>query len=204
MAAPTSMSIVNEVVNFFSESNSLSSYQYQPAARWGHHTAVVNGTLYLWGGLRMPHTYFSLERSSELEALNFVEVFEIQNGYWKQRITSGTPPRGFFNYSCAVIGSNIYYFGGDCDGNYQNNLTFLNTENMEWTEITPATSEEVWPMKKQICGMVPFGFSDEEFLHVVGGFATLSSVSPLKDTSSVSFPQDRWCSEEHIYSLKKG
>ena len=105
------------------------SKDYQPKGRKSHTAFVINdGNLYMWGGdqrgLRdFPQVHDSAEK---MRFTSCVEIFDLSRGKWWQQPTSGKPPLAFYGYSSAVIGNDIYYFGGCCpnggDGCYHNSI----------------------------------------------------------------------------------
>lgn len=92
----------------------LAVSRYEPAARYGHTTLLVDGNLYLWVGWMdcIPEVHDSPEKRRFLSS---VDVFQSDCGDWVRQETSGAPPLGVGGYSCAAVGDSLYYFGGWCD-----------------------------------------------------------------------------------------
>ena len=91
----------------------LFSIEYQPMQRREHSTVRVGDYLYMWGGWQpgLPEVHDSEEKKS---ATSVMEVCDLSNGRWEQKPTTGTPPLGLYGYAAAVIGREIFFFGGHC------------------------------------------------------------------------------------------
>jgi hypothetical protein len=97
---------------------------------------------------------------------------DLMTGEWSQHQTKGNPPLGVYDYASAVVGRNIYYFGGYCGHVkcYHNSLYCLNVDNMTWREIA-GTNDRRCPMMKRSCGMVAIKINGEDYLLVIGGYS---------------------------------
>ena len=139
------------------------------------------------------------------EFLSSVDVFQSDCGDWIRRETSGTPPLGVKGYCCAAVGDSLYYFGGYCGhvGCYHNSVHKLSTSSLQWTMLSPSTSESSSgaPMRKSSSGMVGFRDGEEDILCVVAGIAGLT---PSHRQSGAQYKTDfgfAWCNEQHMFSL---
>jgi hypothetical protein len=158
-----------------------SSIDYQPRGRRGHTSHIIEGNLYMWGGYQedLPRVHDSEEKKS---FTSFLEVLDLSRGKWQQHLTLGQPPLAVYDYSSAVIGNDIYYFGGYCpheygDGCYHNSLYRLNVVSKEWSEVSPTTTDN-GPMKKSRCGMAAIRINNQDLLIVIGGYGPTNNNTP--------------------------
>ena len=106
-------------------------------------------------------------------------------------------------YASAVIGREIFFFGGDCNhpGCYHNSLFSFNVDTFNWKELSP-TSPHHGPMMKFRCGMVAVQFDDEAYLVVIGGS---NGIGQQPGTQRGAQYQSRYgyryCNEIHYYKL---
>ncbi|KAG7476980.1 hypothetical protein MATL_G00088550 [Megalops atlanticus] len=96
-----------------------------PPAREGHTLSVVKGKIYLFGGSSAPDAR---------ECLPGVYCFHIVPLTWEKLNIGGFPPKTL-KHSSAVVGDNIYVFGGILDGIASDDLLMFNTVSMTWTPI---------------------------------------------------------------------
>ena len=80
----------------------------------------------MWGGDQedLPRVHDSEEKK---KFISCIEVLDLSRGKWWQEPTIGQPPLAVWGYSSAVIGNDIYYYGGYCphgygDGCHHNSL----------------------------------------------------------------------------------
>ena len=133
---------------------------YEPHARWGHWTALINGKLYTYGGC-----YPGISR----EPPSVVELFDVATELWVQSPTSGPPPPGFIDAVCVVMGENCYHFGGRNGVDYFNGIHKLNSHTLIWKELKPMNPHAA-PMCKAGTCMVSFS---ERYLVTFAGYGTL-------------------------------
>ena len=174
----------------------------EPAGRRDHSTAVVDHQLYLWGGTQqgMPEVHDSADKRHFFSS---VEVFDLNNGCWEQRTTSGTPPLGEQDFACVAVRNELHYFGGYCGHSdcYDNSVHTLSTSTLQWRMLAPSTTDDGAPMKKKWCGMVHFTDGEEDLLYVVGGRGHAVS-SSRQDGAQYQSVFDGVCTnEQHIFSL---
>ncbi|XP_019645527.1 PREDICTED: actin-fragmin kinase-like isoform X1 [Branchiostoma belcheri] len=96
-----------------------------PFKRDGASLCAVGSTLYLFGG------------KSELvadESLSGLYTFDTGTLCWERCTTQGPQPRTL-HHSQAVVGKNIYVFGGIYKGNATNTMYMLNTATLTWTPL---------------------------------------------------------------------
>ena len=67
----------------------------------------------MWGGNQpgLPRVHDSEEKKASSSVM---EVCHLASGRWEQKPTTGTPPLGVYGYASAVIGREIFFFGGYC------------------------------------------------------------------------------------------
>ena len=177
---------------------------YRPRRRYGHSCLAWKDQLYVWSG-RMSTLPEVHSNPKKVEIASFLDVLEIKNWKWKQLATTGNPPPGLFSYACTAVGSDFYYFGGNCGhpNCFHNALHKLDATSLDWSEL-PAGSLREAPMKKEECGMVCLRWRDHEVLMVVGGFGLLPSAQQ-PGSRYTKFALSRGPTNEiHLYLLKKG
>ena len=143
---------------------------YQLVERSSHSTLKVGDYLYMWGGVQsgLPKVHNS-EGKKALSSV--VEVYHLPTGTWQQKLTTGTPPLGISGYAAAVIGKEIFYFGGYCnhDDCYHNSLYSFNVDTLVWRLRSPTTAHH-GPRMKYHCGMVAVQLEGESYLALIGGY----------------------------------
>ena len=180
----------------------LFSIEYQPVERSEHSTVRVGDYLYMWGGVQpgFPEVHDSEEKKA---ASSVMEVCHLASGRWEQKPTTGTPPLGVYGYAAAVIGREIFFFGGYCghDDCYHNSIFSFNVDTFNWKELSP-TSPHHGPMMKSRCGMVAVQLEGEAYLVVIGG----SGQQPGTQRGA-QYENDinyQYCNEIHYYKLSSG
>ena len=160
----------------------------------------------MWGGLQpdLPEAHDNEEKRI---ATSVVEICDLQTGRWEQKPTTGNPPLGVFGYASAVIGNEIFYFGGDCNhfGCYHNSLYSFNVVKLRWTELSP-TNSHGGPMMKRDAGMVAAKIDGEDYLVVIGGWGLSSDNFPKQPEADYGgvVPSLQHCNEIHYYKLSSG
>ena len=129
---------------------------------------VVGDSLYVWAGDQpdLPSVHDSPHKRQITSTIN---ILHLPSGQWTSQLTRGTPPPGVIGYSCTVINSNIYYFGGWCghDSCYYNNITCLDTLTLKWSQVQ-ANDDSV--MKRGYGGMMAVDYgTGQHHLLTVGG-----------------------------------
>ena len=136
--------------------------------RTNHSTEILGGDLYLWGGYQegLPYVHDNEEKRS---ITTKVDVFSLSTIEWTKTATIGTPPAGVMDYGTAVIGQDMFVFGGTCDGGkcYHNELYALNSASKVWRKI-PCTDG---PMEKSGCGFISYSYQGTDYLLALGGEA---------------------------------
>ena len=137
--------------------------------RSGHSTVVINNILYSWGGdqKNLPYVHDNEEKRKITSSIDLLHLTALK---WERQSTAGTPPVGVRKYVCTNIGTNIFYFGGNCkiDECYHNNFYELNTHKNKWREIVNSAPENL-PMKKIRSGILSYNINGEYNLLVLGG-----------------------------------
>ena len=158
--------------------------------RWDHSTVKVGDYLYMWSGYGPKVDY------------DVMEVYHLPTGAWDQKPTTGTPPPGTWAYSSVAIGKDIYYFGG-CSGSVSHNSVHsFNVDSFKWRELSPSTSDH-GPMMKGFSGMVLAHFDGEDYLVLIGGFNSSSSMNTPKQPGAQYSARGR-CNEIHYYRISSG
>ena len=153
----------------------------------------------------LPPVHDSEEKKA---ATSIMEVCDLASGRWEQKPTTGTPPLGVYGYAAAVIGREIFFFGGHCGhtGCYHNSLFSFNVDTFNWKELSP-TSPHHGPMMKRYCGMVAVQLEEEAYLVVIGG-SNRKGQQPgtQRDAQYESdrYGIDQYCNEIHYYKLSSG
>ncbi|XP_059213653.1 uncharacterized protein zmp:0000001301 [Centropristis striata] len=111
-----------------------------PSAREGHTLCVVKGKLYLFGGVSSPDA---------TECLPGVHSFDIVSLTWDCLVIGGVALRTL-RHSSAVVGDNIYVYGGILGGNPTDDLMVFNTASLTWTPVKTS-------------GSLPPALSDQSF-----------------------------------------
>ena len=98
-----------------------------------------------------------------------VDVFNLSTIEWTKTATTGTPPAGVKDYGTAVIGQDMFVFGGRCDGGEcsHNELYAINSDSKVWRKI-PCTNG---PMEKYSCGFISYSYQGTDYLLALGGAA---------------------------------
>ena len=159
----------------------------------------------MWGGYQsgLPEVHDSEEKKASSSVM---EVCDLASGRWEQKPTTGTPPLGVYDYAAAVIGREIFFFGGYCGHGdcYHNSLFSFNVDTFNWKELSP-TSPHHGPMMKSYCGMVAVQFEGEAYLVVIGGSNYNSQPGTQR---GAQYESDRYgkqcCKEIHYYKLLSG
>ena len=97
-------------------------------------------------------------------------MFSLSTIDWTKTATAGTPPAGVMNYGTAVIGQDMFVFGGRCDdwGKFcYNELYALNSDSKVWRKI-PCTDG---PVEKRSCGFISYSYQGKDYLLALGGRA---------------------------------
>ena len=137
----------------------------------------------MWGGYQpdLPRVYNNEKKEA---MLSVVEVLHLPTGRWEQKHTTGDPPLGVVDYAAAVIGNEIFFFGGYCyhrddhGESRHNSLYSLNVDTLNWREILPTnrTNPNHGPQMKDSCGMIAVHIGGEDYLVVVGGYPLINEI----------------------------
>ena len=97
-------------------------------------------------------------------------MFSLSTCEWTKTETTGTPPAGVMEYGTAVIGQDMFVFGGRCDIGecHHNELYALNNASKVWRKI-PCTDDG--PMEKCSCGFISYSYQGTDYLLALGGRA---------------------------------
>ena len=160
----------------------------------------------MWGGYQpgLPSVHDSEEKKS---ATSVMEVCDLASGRWEQKPTTGATPLGIEGYAAAVIGREIFFFGGYCrhDESYHNSLFSFNVDTFNWKELSP-TSPHHGPMMKDWCGMVAVQLEGEAYLVVIGGSNDEGQQPGTQHGAQyeIGSYDAQYCNEIHYYKLSSG
>ena len=169
----------------------MASSVYEPSPRLYHSSIQVEDSAYLWGGLT--------QDSSRSEVIN---IFDSYVEMWKEQSTTGVPPPGQYSGSFAVVGSYLYYFGGDDGRKYFSSVHELQLSNLEWNEIVQSNTAE-GPLPKSGCGMVGY----QQQLAVIGGFGSAPTgtlQAGAEFIKNIKYPGQGWNNQFHLFSIREG
>ena len=159
----------------------------------------------MWGG-RQPDLLYVHDDEKKKAASSVMEVCDLASGRWEQKPTTGTPPLGIIGYASAVIGREIFFFGGYCGHGecHHNSLFSFNVDTFNWKELSP-TSPHHGPMMKRLCGMVAVQFDNEAYLVVIGGSNGREQQPGTQRGAQYESDNDyQYCNEIHYYKLSSG
>ncbi|XP_063151302.1 kelch domain-containing protein 3-like isoform X2 [Candoia aspera] len=101
-----------------------------PCPRQGHSLCVVKGKIYLFGGCSSKNAEYCLPG---------VYIFDLDSLTWQKITTSGLAPQTL-EHSSAVVGENIFVYGGMEDGKAVDVLYMFNTVSHCWTPVKTSGS----------------------------------------------------------------
>ena len=158
----------------------------------------------MWGGDQpgLLRVHGSEEKKASTSVM---EVCHLASGRWEQKPTTGTPPLGVYGYASAVIGREIFFFGGDCGHGdcYHNSLFSFNVDTFNWKELSP-TSPHHGPMMKSRCCVVAVQLEREAYLVVFGGSRLGQQPGTQRGAQYESDDDYQYCNEIHYYKLSSG
>jgi N-acetylneuraminic acid mutarotase len=179
----------------------LDPKSYEPAARGGHISFPIKGKLYVWGGVTHDD-----DGSSVLA--NSIEQFDPYFEVWSRLNTEGTPHPGQNGAANALLGDQMYTYGGSQDifGKdimYTGVLSSLDLDTLTWSLLCPAGIVGA-PMRKTGCGMVHLS---QDKLAVIGGYGIPTGPiqlgsSFIKHTRLID--GRGWTNEIHLFDLNRG
>ena len=184
-----------------------------------HQTALI-GTelLYVWAGWN--YDFVQFEHHDSIEKRDFrskMNIFKLSTGQWKTVRTSDEgdpPPYGVLGYTCTVINTKIYYFGGYCGHGlcFYNDLNEFDAETFKWKQLQ-APSDDIPVMRRCFGGSVAVESESMRYLLFIGGHASsdIFSPKPYKKIEGANYLND-WnfptgtvrTNEHNMYSLSTG
>ncbi|KAJ1405583.1 tRNA wybutosine-synthesizing protein [Sesbania bispinosa] len=146
-----------------------------PSPRLGHTASLVGDCMFVIGG-----------RTGPDKILNDVWIFDTTKNYWKLLQCGGSvfPPR--HRHAAAVMGSNIYVFGGLDSDIIFSSFYILDTINLHWKKI-PVSGD--WPRARHSHAM---GASDSQ-IFMFGGY---NGGKALGDLYSFDVQKGHWKKEK--------
>ena len=174
------------------------SVQYQLGYRTRHSTEILGGDLYLCGGYQegLPLVHDNEEKRS---ITTKVDVFSLSALEWTKTATTGTPPAGVMDYGTAVIGQDMFVFGGRCDGGncFHNELNAINRKRKVWRKI-PCTDG---PMEKYGCGFISYSYQGTDYLLALGGAAGKQPTQQQQHSLYIPYYGYYYTSEIHTMEM---
>ncbi|XP_048317963.2 tRNA wybutosine-synthesizing protein 2/3/4 [Ziziphus jujuba] len=145
-----------------------------PTPRLGHTSSLVGDSMFVIGG-----------RADPEKILSDVWVLNIAKKEWKLLECSGDafPPR--HRHAAAVVGPNIYVFGGLNNDTISSSFHVLNTDNLQWQELLVSGKQ---PCPRHSHSVVAFGSQ----LFLFGGY---SGEKALGDLYSFNLKTYQWKKE---------
>eukprot|EP00659_Diplonema_papillatum_P015856 gene15856-24229_t len=171
-----------------------------PMKRWGHASAIVHNSLFVFGGMRAQAVGSAAGGGEEWEYCSDMHEFNLETHTWTPCFVSrGEPPTARQSCGVAVADASVFVFGGiGANGTLLNDLHEYNTDAQEWiahhnpkpspeTDVSSPPSGPVPPARGE-CTLVPAG-SGKKF-YVFGGRC-------MKDTKEggrkrVAYMNDLW------------
>lgn len=165
----------------------------EPAPRWGHFTAAVEGEFYVWGG----RTEDFHKKKSKLSLAASVHHFDPFQESWAEKCDSIDAPPLLYCGASASAMHHLYLYGGQTeDAEWQSSLHQLDTRSWVWKQLSSDG-----PMKKAGCGMINYGSR----LVLFGGYGLPSSPSqPGFIPNSKSSHGSGWTNDLHVFDKRKG
>ena len=187
----------------------ISVIVYRPTPRYGQRTLVVQGVLYMWGGLMdgLPSVH---DEYDKFECTSYINIFSVTKGVWEKKRTTGKPPLGVYKYGCAAVKKKLYYFGGWCghepiedlcDG-YHNSINVLDTTTLHWQQLSPTTDDS--PMRRADCRMISFTCDNEDLLFIIGGNGVVPAVRQPRASYRKLLASIYYTNECNIFSPTTG
>ena len=139
----------------------------------------------------------SEEKKSMTKKVNSLNLSTLE---WHETDSIGEPPFAVMDYRTAVIGDDIYFFGGRCGNNSccHNSLHSFNTRSKEWQNIDCTQG----PMEKYSCGFIAYSDHDSHLLLAIGGRG--KKLAPFPEGSDyISYDNDYFTNEIHIMDTTK-
>ena len=125
-------------------------------------------------------------------------MFNLSTIEWTKTATTGTPPAGVKEYGTAVIGQDMFVFGGRCDLGEccHNELYALNSASKVWRKI-PCTDG---PIEKFGCGFISYCYQGTDYLLALGGEAVKQPTQ--QQQHSLYIPRGRYYYTNEIQTME--
>ena len=127
-------------------------------------------------------------------------MFSLSTLEWTKTATTGTPPAGVKDYGTAVIGQDMFVFGGRCDclGKCSHNeLYALNNKSKVWRKI-PCTDG---PMEKYSCGFISYSYQGTDYLLALGGEAEKQPTQQQQHSLFIPYHGSYYTNEIHTMEM---
>ena len=127
-------------------------------------------------------------------------MFNLSTIEWTKTATTGTPPAGMMNYGTAVIGQDMFVFGGRCDGLGKcshNELYAIKIDSKVWRKI-PCTDG---PMEKYGCGFISYSNQGTDYLLALGGAAEKQPTQQQQHSLYIPYLDSYYTNEIHTMEM---
>ena len=165
----------------------MASADAVPSARLFPFVASAGDLAYFWGG------------SGDMEP-KAVFIFRHDTETWTRRLMSGPhPPAGLRSGGCAMLGHNLYLYGGFDKNEYNyGDLYELNTQTWQWRKLCDGSAGG--PGEKYGCRMISY----QDQLLVLGGCYDEMPGSRQAGARYERQGSSIRTNEVHVYSLTSG
>ena len=127
-------------------------------------------------------------------------MFNLSKIEMTKTATTGTPPAGVMDYGTAVIGQDMFVFGGRCDDLRKcchNELYALNSASKVWRKI-PCTDG---PMEKDSCGFISYSYQGTDYLLALGGTAGKQPTQQQQHSLYIPYCGSYYTNEIHTMEM---
>ncbi|PPQ65782.1 hypothetical protein CVT24_011999 [Panaeolus cyanescens] len=161
---------LNDVYVFNTRDNSTALFQTTgttPSPRMGHSSALVGNVLIVWGGDNTMTGDLPRSATDKEKLDNSLYLLNLLTREWNTLDVSGPAPLGRYGHSLTMIGSKLFVFGGQVDGEFFNDLWAFDLNSLRtqsaWEEWTPSTSERPAKRTGHVCVAI------EDQIIIMGG-----------------------------------
>nr|CAB3259254.1 kelch domain-containing protein 10 [Phallusia mammillata] len=152
--------------------------EHMPHELASHSAIRHQNHMLVFGGTGFP---FGDQSSNRLTACH------LHSGQWYAVDCKGSKPEKIYGQAMAVIGSNLYVYGGTTGYIYNTELHELNLHTLNWRKVQPENMTDELPLERYRHEIA----FDDDHIYVLGG-GTSQSVYSLKDIYVFSIPENVW------------
>eukprot|EP01135_Chromosphaera_perkinsii_P004079 Nk52_evm10s268 gene=Nk52_evmTU10s268 len=116
-----------------------------PSAREGHTLTALGTMIYLFGGVQETEAYIGEDEE--------IWRYDTTKNIWEKLSVTGTRPHARLNHSAAVVGTDLYIYGGYFEGNTLDDLYVFHTSRLEWRK-PPCKGDTPAPRRDHTCTSV--------------------------------------------------